>query len=152
MNVHSQEGGENMNLSSALHETAKTSANKPAYYFMGQPSTYAELDSAITKFASGLEKLGVKQGDHIALLLNNSPHFVISLYGALRLGVTVIPVNPIYTADEIGYILNNGDVKVVIALDLAIPLVEKMHTFLPKIEHYVFCETTPTESLQSKID
>lgn len=140
-----------MNLLSRFEESAKNFATKPAYYFMDQTCTYAELDGAISKFASGLEKLGVKPGDHIALLLGNSPHFVISLYGALRLGVTVIPVNPIYTSDEIGYILNNGDVKVVIALDLAIPLVEKMHTFLPKIEHYVFCETSPTSSVESKI-
>lgn len=132
-----------MNLSAKLHETARIFAEKPAYYFMDQASTFAELDGAITKFASGLEKLGIKQGDHVALLLGNSPHFIISLYGALRLGVTVIPVNPIYTADEIGYILNNGDVKAVVALDLALPLVEKMHAFLPKIEHYVFCETKP---------
>lgn len=130
-----------MNLSTQFHETARKMGTKPAYYFMGQSCTYAELDGAITKFASGLEKLGVKKGDHIALLLGNSPHFVISLYGALRLGVTVIPINPIYTADEIGFILNNGDVKVVVALDMAIPLAEKMHTFLPKVEHYVFCET-----------
>jgi long-chain acyl-CoA synthetase len=119
---------------------------------MDQSCTYAELDGAITKFASGLEKLGVKQGDHIALLLGNSPHFLISLYGALRLGVTVIPVNPIYTADEIGYILNNVDVKVVIALDMAIPLVEKMHSYLPKIEHFIFCETVPNSSIESKIE
>jgi long-chain acyl-CoA synthetase len=132
-----------MNLSSQLHEIATRSADKIAYYFMDQASTYAELDAAITKFASGLEKIGVKQGDHIALLLGNSPHFVISLYGALRLGVTVIPVNPIYTADEIGYILKNGDVKMVIALDLAIPLAEKMHQLLPMVEHYVYCETNP---------
>ncbi|MGZ4162022.1 MAG: fatty acid--CoA ligase family protein [Neobacillus sp.] len=130
-----------MNLSSQLHETAKVWANKPAYHFMGRSTTYAELDGAITKFASGLEKLGVKQGDHIALLLGNTPHFVISLFGALRLGVTVIPINPIYTADEIGYILNNGDVKVVVALDIAVPLVEKMHSLLPKVEHFVICET-----------
>lgn len=45
---------------------------------MGQTCTYAELDAAITKFASGLKKLGVKKGDHIALLLGNSPHFVVS--------------------------------------------------------------------------
>ncbi|WP_438823716.1 fatty acid--CoA ligase family protein [Bacillus sp. JJ1764] len=108
---------------------------------MGKSSTYAELDAAITKFASGLEKLGVKQGDHIALLLGNSPHFVISLYGALRLGATVIPVNPIYTQDEIGYILNNGDVKVVVGLDMMIPLAEKVHTHLPKVEHFIICET-----------
>lgn len=131
-----------MNLSLKLHETAKSCPSKAAYYFMGQETTYAELDGAITKFASGLEKLGVKQGDHIALLLGNSPHFVISLYGALRLGATVIPINPIYTADEIGYILNNGDVKLVVALDMAIPLAEKVHAFLPKVENFIFCETS----------
>ncbi|MEH7072415.1 fatty acid--CoA ligase family protein [Neobacillus drentensis] len=141
-----------MNLLSQFEESAKNFAAKPAYYFMDQACTYAELDVAITKFASGLTKLGVKQGDHIALLLGNSPHFVISLYGALRLGATVIPVNPIYTADEIGYILNNGDVKVVVALDMAIPLVEKLHTFLPKIENYIFCETTPNSSVESVIE
>ncbi|WP_042356532.1 fatty acid--CoA ligase family protein [Bacillus rubiinfantis] len=130
-----------MNLSSQLHETAKVSSEKVAYYFLDKPCTYAELDGAITRFASGLEKLGVKQGDHIALLLGNSPHFVVSLYGALRLGATVIPVNPIYTADEIGYILHNGDVKVVVGLDMMIPLVEKVHLQLPKVEHYIICET-----------
>lgn len=135
-----------MNLSSKLHETAKNFANKPAYYFMDKMTTYGELDGAITKFASGLEKLGVKKGDHIALLLGNSPHFVIGLYGALRLGATVIPVNPIYTADEIGYILQNGDVKVVVALDLAIPLAEKMHSLLPNVEHYIYCETTADQT------
>ncbi|GHH98534.1 fatty acid--CoA ligase family protein [Neobacillus kokaensis] len=130
-----------MNLSSQLHETAKASAGKIAYYFLDKLCTYAELDEAITKFASGLEKLGVKKGDHIALLLGNSPQFVVSLYGALRLGATVIPVNPIYTADEIGYILNNGDVKVVVGLDLMIPLAERVHHLLPKVEHYIICKT-----------
>ena len=80
-----------MNLSSQLHHTAAKLGEKPAYFFMDKASTYAELDGAVTKFASGLEKLGVKKGDHIALLLGNSPHFVISLYGALRLGAKVIP-------------------------------------------------------------
>lgn len=130
-----------MNLSSQLHETAKRVPHKPAYYFQDQPSTYAELDGAITKFASGLEKLGVKKGDHVGLLLGNSPFFVIGMYGALRLGATVIPINPIYTPDEIGYILNNGDVTTVIALDLLVPLAEKMHHTLPKVEHYIVCET-----------
>ena len=76
-------------------------------------------------------------------LLGNSPHFIISLYGALRAGATVIPINPIYTPDEIGYILNNGDVKVVVALDKLLPLLEKMNPILSSVEQFVICETQP---------
>ncbi|MBN8199040.1 MULTISPECIES: fatty acid--CoA ligase family protein [Bacillaceae] len=130
-----------MNLTEQLHETAIKMGNKTAYYFMDQSSTYAELDGAVTKFADGLSKLGVKKGDHIALLLGNSPQFVIGLHGALRLGATVIPINPIYTPDEIGYIVNNGDVKAVVTLDLLVPLIEKMHQALPKVENFIICET-----------
>ena len=142
MIIHSERGG-SMNLSSQLKNTAKVNADKTAYYFMDQKVSYAEFDGAVTRFASGLKQLGVKKGDHIALLLGNSPHFVISLYGAMRLGATVIPINPIYTPDEIGYILNNGDVKVIIALDLLLPLAEKMEALLPKVESYIICESNP---------
>ena len=140
-----------MNLSSQLHDTAQRLGEKPAYFFMDKASTYAELDGAVTRFASGLERLGVKKGDHIALLLGNSPHFVISLYGALRLGATVIPINPIYTADEIGYILSNGDVKTIVGLDLMLPLAEKMHHHLPMIEHFIICESGQSQATEEDL-
>jgi long-chain acyl-CoA synthetase len=130
-----------MNLSVQLHETASNFPDKIAYHFLGQQTSYGELDAAVSKFAGGLESLGVKKGDHVALLLGNSPYFVIGLYGALRAGATVIPINPIYTPDEIGYILNNGDVKVVITLDLLVPLFEKMHAGLSKVEYVIECAT-----------
>ena len=133
-----------MNLASHLKKTATENADKTAYYFLDQPTTYAEFDTAVTKFSDGLSNLGIEKGDHIALLLGNSPHFVISLYGAMRLGATVIPINPIYTPEEIGYIINNGDVKAVIALDLLVPLVGKLGGMLPKVEHYIICETDPS--------
>jgi long-chain acyl-CoA synthetase len=135
-----------MTLTEQLHETASRMASKPAYYFMDQATSYGELDAAVTKFADSLHKLGVSKGDHVALLLGNSPHFIIGMYGALRAGATVIPVNPIYTPDEIGYILNNGDVKAVIALDLLVPLLEKMNPILSSVEHMVICETQPVNA------
>lgn len=130
-----------MNLTQQLHETATKMGDKTAYYFMDQSSTYAEIDSAVSKFADGLSKLGLEKGDHVALLLGNSPHFVIGLHGALRLGATVIPINPIYTPDEIAYIVNNGDVKAIVTLDQLVPLIEKIHDVLPKVEHFIICDT-----------
>lgn len=147
MIIHS-EGGGNMNLSSHLKHTAKENAEKTAYFFMDQHVSYAEFDGAVTKFASGLAQLGVQKGDHIALLLGNSPHFVIALYGAMRLGATVIPINPIYTPDEIGYIVTNGDVKAIVALDLLVPMAEKMGSLLPKVENYIICESDPTKKME----
>ncbi|WLR42863.1 fatty acid--CoA ligase family protein [Bacillus carboniphilus] len=133
-----------MNLPKKLAETAAIHQEKPAYLFMDKETSYAELNASVSMFASSLEKMGVQKGDHIALIVGNTPHYVIGLYGALRLGATVIPVNPIYTPDEMGYILNNGDVKLVITLDKLLPLFEKMEKALPKVETIVYCETGET--------
>lgn len=59
----------------------------------------------------------------------------------MSLGATAIPVNPIYTPDEISYILRNGDVKAVIALDVLLPLVEVGVQALPLVEVFIICET-----------
>lgn len=60
--------------------------------------------------------------------------------------MTTIPVNPIYTPEEIRYILDNGDVKAVVALDLFAPYVDKIDAWLPKVEHYIICETDPAKA------
>ncbi|HZH62696.1 MAG TPA: AMP-binding protein, partial [Metabacillus sp.] len=115
-----------MNLSLRFSKTVKEHGLKPAFIFDGTETTYLQLEGAINQFASSLKELGINKGEHVAIVLGNSPHFIISLYGALRAGATVIPINPIYTPDEIAYIINNGDVKAAVILDLLLPLFEKM--------------------------
>lgn len=132
-----------MNLVSSVRETALQQPNKTAYHFMGSDTSYAEFDQSIARFASALRELGVEKGDHVAFLLGNTPHFLISLYATMRLGATAIPINPIYTPDEISYILQNSDAKAVIALDMLLPLIEKVADAFPTVLTYVICETTP---------
>lgn len=130
-----------MFLAEKLHQTAVQNAQKSAFYFLDQATSYGELDEAVTRFADGLHKSDISKGDHVALLLGNSPQFIIGLYGALRVGATVIPINPIYSHDEISYILNNGDVKVVVAPDSLVPLLEKVDPVLTSVKQYIICET-----------
>jgi len=132
-----------MNLVSSVHNTAVTQPTKAAYHFMGKDTTYNEFDQSVSVFASALQDLGVEKGDHVAFLLGNTPHFLISLYATMRLGATAIPINPIYSPDEIMYIVHNSDAKVIIALDLLLPLVEKAAAALPTVEKYIICETSP---------
>ncbi|WP_413363523.1 fatty acid--CoA ligase family protein [Lysinibacillus sp. 3P01SB] len=132
-----------MNLVEQIRQQAFEQPEKIAYYFMGKGTSYAELEHTVGRFAATLQDMGVKKGDHVALLLGNTPHFIISLYATMRLGATAIPINPIYTPDEISYIIQNGDVKAVIALDMLLPLVEMGMKALPQVEAYIICETTP---------
>ena len=143
MTIHSfhDEGGHSMNISDQLSLTAQQQPDKAAYIFQDKETSYQELEGAVTKFASSLQQLGYGKGDHIALVVGNSPFFVIGLYGALRIGATVIPINPIYTVDEISYILKNGDVKGVITMDVLLEKFEHMDAHIPGIRHYFVGET-----------
>lgn len=131
-----------MDLSTALEQTAAKQGRKTAYHFLGQSATYEELNKEVSRFASGLKTLGIEQGDHIALIAGNSPHFIIALYGAMRAGMTVIPINPLYSPEEVSYILQNGDVKAVILLDVLVPLADKIDASLSIVKHYIVCETS----------
>ncbi len=132
-----------MNLVEQIRQQAFEQPEKTAYYFMGEKTSYAELEQTVGRFAAALQDMGVQKGDHVALLLGNTPHFIISLYATMRIGATAIPINPIYTPDEISYIIQNGDVKVVVALDMLLPLVEMGMKVFPEVEKYIICETTP---------
>ncbi|WP_102027985.1 fatty acid--CoA ligase family protein [Salirhabdus sp. Marseille-P4669] len=131
-----------MNLSDQLSITAKNHLSKTAYIFQGEEKTYAELEGAVTKFASSLKGIGIGKGDHLALVVGNTPHFVIALYGALRVGATIIPINPLYTASELSYIIQDGDLKAIITLDMLMDKFHHMKDALSNVQHVIVCETS----------
>lgn len=130
-----------LNIVERVHQIALEQPTRTAYHFLGRDTSYGEFEQQVSQFAAALQRLGVKKGDHVALIVGNSPHFLISLYATMRIGATAIPVNPIYKQDEISYILRNGDVKAILALDTLLPFVEVWVKELPQIETYIICET-----------
>ncbi|SDJ43792.1 fatty acid--CoA ligase family protein [Salimicrobium halophilum] len=137
-----------MNVSERLKQTAREMPEKDAYIFQGERTNYQTFDASVTKFASALKNLGYEKGDHVALISGNSPVFMIGLYGALRAGLTVIPINPTYTSKEMGYILKNGDVKGVIALDMIVSQLDIIDDDL-MVEHYFVADTGTGVNLDS---
>src|SRR5690625_286928 len=95
--------------------------------------------------------MGYQKGDHIALVVGNSPYYVIGMYGALRMGAVVIPINPLYTAHEMGYMLKNGDVKAVITMDVLLEKFTEIAADLPNIRHYISCETKEAFELNNPV-
>ena len=131
-----------MNLVEQVRQRALEQPNRIAFHYKGKDITYGEFEQAVGKFASVIRHLNIQKGDHIALILGNRPEFLISLYAAMRAGVTVIPINPIYTIDEITYIVNNGDIKAIIAGESFLETIEKGQNAFPQVETYIICEST----------
>lgn len=69
--------------------------------------TYRQLERRAGGFARWLEARGVAPGDRVALILPNGIPFAVALYGALKRGVTVAPLNPQLTEDERARILSD---------------------------------------------
>ncbi len=72
---------------------------------------YTELRDSINNFALGLASLGVKQGDHIAIISENRPEWVVSDMAIHKLGAIDVPIYPTLTAKQIEFIFNDGEVK-----------------------------------------
>ncbi|WP_188608117.1 AMP-binding protein [Chelatococcus reniformis] len=91
-----------------------------AIVFYGRELSYAALWRDVEALAGFLAReLGVRPGDRVAVDLQNSPHYVIAFYATLRAGAVVVPLNPMYRADEVGAILTDSGVTVaIVAADL----------------------------------
>jgi len=54
----------------------------------------------VNRCAAGLQALGVRKGDRVALMMSNCPQFVVSYFGVLKAGGTVTATSSMYTARE----------------------------------------------------
>lgn len=80
--------------------------------------TYQQLDDLVNRFAAALYHLGVRKGDRVALMLPNSPQFVITFFAVLRLGAVLVTVNPTYTSRELKHQLVDSGAETLVLLDL----------------------------------
>jgi long-chain acyl-CoA synthetase len=87
--------------------------------FLGAETTFAELGKQIDALAGAMQqKLGVKKGDRIALLMPNCPFFPVAYYAALKIGAVVVNCNPLYTVVELSHILKNSNARFIVTTDL----------------------------------
>src|SRR6476660_228854 len=73
-----------------------------------------EVADRSERIASGLQKLGVKQGDSVAILMRNDIAFIEAAYAAMRLGAYGVPINWHFKPEEINYILKDTGTSVLI--------------------------------------
>ncbi|MFF3979937.1 class I adenylate-forming enzyme family protein [Streptomyces sp. NPDC001828] len=105
-----------------LHSFRAAVARAPEHtalvYFDGRLS-YAETDALSDSVAGHLVARGLVPGERVALMLQNTPHFVIALLGAWKAGATVVPLNPMYKSGEVAHVLRDAEVTALVCSDRA---------------------------------
>jgi long-chain acyl-CoA synthetase len=102
-----------------LEESASKWPNNPAVDFMGRKISYSELDDLANRAAKGLQKLGVEPGVHVGLYLPNTPHYLVSLFGVLKAGGTVVNYSPLDAARVLEHKIEDSRTDFLITLDMA---------------------------------
>lgn len=89
--------------------------------------TYADIERQSRAFAAWLQNaIGVTQGERIALMMPNCLQYVVTLLGALRAGLVVINVNPLYTARELEHQLSDSGATTIVVLENFAAKLEKV--------------------------
>ena len=76
--------------------------------------THAEVADLVGRIADGLQKLGVKQGDSVCILMRNDIAFLEAAYAVMRLGAYAVPVNWHFKPEEVNYVLKDSGTSVLI--------------------------------------
>ncbi|MBT9489773.1 MAG: long-chain-fatty-acid--CoA ligase [Rubrivivax sp.] len=104
-------------LLALFDESFKKHAALPAYRFMGQVITFAQLDAFSRALAAWLQAQPLVRGDRVALMMPNVPQYPIAVAAVLRAGFVVVNVNPLYTPRELEHQLKDSGAKAIVVLE-----------------------------------
>ncbi len=99
--------------------------------FLGKTYSYSELGDMVTHAAAGFQELGVGKGVKVGLFLPNCPQFIVSYFGILKAGGTVVNYSPLYSEEELLHQIEDSETDVMVTLSLE-ALYPKMGAMLQK--------------------
>ena len=109
-----------LNISSAKYPGC------PSMVYLDHSWSYQELNALVSRMANALIALGVHPGDRVGIHLPNCPQFVIGYYGALRAGAIAVSINPLFSGDDLSFIIEDSGLRVVITSTDLYPALEKL--------------------------
>lgn len=106
-------------LAHALGDAVAEAPERTFLAYFDARLSYREVDELTDSVAAHLAARGLERGDRVAVLLQNSPHFVLAVLGAWKAGATVVPVNPMYKSAEVAHVLRDAGATALICSDRA---------------------------------
>lgn len=138
-----------------LHEligvAADRSPSSPALSAAGATLAYGELQDAIGRCASGLLGLEVGRAERVAVWLDKRFETVIACFAATAAGGVFVPINPLLKPDQVGYILRDCAVRVLITSPERVSLLSSVLTDCPALQAVVLTAGNTTQTLPAHV-
>jgi len=109
-----------------LSKMAEKSPERTCLKYLGRKFSWSDVERLVLLVSGGLSSLGLKQKERVAILMDNSPEYIISYFAILRAGCVAVPVNTFLTPEEVSYIINDSSSRVLIYSDSFITQVNEI--------------------------
>jgi acyl-CoA synthetase (AMP-forming)/AMP-acid ligase II len=137
-------------IGDALYWHATYTPNKVAIISPLGDQTYAELWSRACRLSNALTRLGVRAGDRIALLMQNSSRYLEIYQAAALMGVAVVPLNFRFVASEIEYVVNHAGARALVLDASFADTVNSLRMSLPSVaDRYIVADGDGTSTTRS---
>jgi acyl-CoA synthetase (AMP-forming)/AMP-acid ligase II len=123
-----------LNLGQMIRMNAKKFPNTVAVKEKDRILTYSQLNKRVNRLSHSLLSLGLKQGDKVAVLLENCIEIVEVYLAASKIGIIVIPVHFRFVGKEIIIIMENSDAKAIIVHEEFIPTINEIKSELKNVQ------------------
>src|SRR6476661_5891570 len=116
-----------------IREHAVANPDKPAIIVhpSGTVLTFAELEARANRLAHFFREHGLREGDAVAILMENNEHYHAVMWAARRSGLYYVPINTHLTAAEAAYIIDNSSAKAIVGSAALRKTLEGLETELP---------------------
>ncbi|WP_233886773.1 AMP-binding protein [Paraburkholderia flagellata] len=138
-------------MAALLEQAVARFGNRVAFHQFGVDLTYRQLDEYSARLAAYFQKdLGLKPGDRIALMLPNSLQHPIAMFAALRAGLTVVNVNPLYTAPELANLIKDSGARAIVVMEVCAATLQ--HALVRvAIEHVIVARVAEMQNFPKSI-
>lgn len=130
-------------LHSLVRDAARVRPDAPALSYQGTTLTYGDLWAEARSLAAGLARLGVRRGDRCAVYLEKRPETVAAILGISAVGAVFVPINPVLKATQVGHILRDCGVRMLVTSPERVALLAAELKECPEVERAVLVGELP---------
>jgi len=126
-----------MNLADVMELQAFRIPDKHALVIAEKAYSYGMINRQANRVANALLSLGIRKGDHVALWLPNCLEFVTTFYGILKIGAVALPMNVLFKAREMEFLLSNSASRAIIMHAEGLPILNEIRPGLPGLKEVI---------------